>query len=80
MTRYWLVWFIGWFTSFAVPETIALAVGKPQDTLSAAIWRLEQFQQGQSVWRWTAPHFLFTGAFILLTVWLIGHFGWRLWA
>ncbi len=80
MTRYWLVWFIIAFpVGFLIPEVWALAKGRPEDTLSAAIWRMEQLVPGQPVWQWNAAHLLFTSTFIVLVVWLVGHFGWGLW-
>lgn len=79
MNRYWLVWFCLAFGTFIVPEIIAIVRNRTQDTLSGAIWSLERLKVGQGPWGWTAAHFLFTGAFILLTLWLIGHFGWGLW-
>jgi hypothetical protein len=81
MDRYWLIWFMLWFTTFIVPETWALATGHPERTLSAAIWRIEQLIPGQNQypWQWTAGHFLFTGSFLVVAVWLGGHFGWGIW-
>jgi hypothetical protein len=79
MPRYWLIWFALSFTAFIVPETIALATGHPERTLSAAIWRMEQLVPGQGIWQWNAAHMLFTSVFIVTVVWLIGHFGWGLW-
>lgn len=80
MRTYWACWFtIAILGGFLIPETWSLLRGRPQDTLSAAIWRLEGFQPGQPITGWNAFHFLFTGAFTLLTLWLIGHFGWGLW-
>lgn len=79
MNKYWLTWFAVSFTAFIVPETVALLRGRPQDTLSGAIWQMEQLVPGQGVWQWTAAHLLFTSVFIVLVLWLIGHFGWGLW-
>lgn len=79
MTRYWAIWFAAAFGTFIVPETIAIVRNRTQDTLSGAIWKLESLKAGQGVWQWSAAHFLFTGAFILTTVWLIFHFGWGWW-
>lgn len=77
---YWLVWFIATFPlGFLIPETWALATGNPKNTLSASVWSLEQLTPGQGIGQWNAAHFLFTGTFILLTFWLIGHFGWGWW-
>lgn len=80
MERYWLGWFIVTIPlGFLVPETIALVRGRPQDTLSAAIWRWEQLEPGQPITGWTAAHLLFTGVFVVITLWLIGHFGFGWW-
>lgn len=80
MTRYWLWWFILTFpVGFLIPETIAIMRNRTQDTLSGAVWSLESLKAGQGVWQWTAAHFLFTGVFALLTVWLVFHFGWGWW-
>lgn len=80
MTHYWALWAVMLTTGFLVPETCMLIAGRPQDTLSAQIWRIEQFVPGQSVWAWNAFHFLFIGALLLLDIWLIGHFGFGKWA
>jgi hypothetical protein len=77
---YWLWWFIITFPmGFLIPETYALVTGNPKNTLSASVWNLEQLTPGQQIWQWDAAHMLFTSVFIVLTVWLIGHFGWGLW-
>jgi hypothetical protein len=78
---YWLIWFVITFpVAFLIPELAVLANGRPDLTLSAAIWKLEGVNAGAPITHWTAVHFLFTGVFLLLCVWLTGHFGWRLWA
>jgi hypothetical protein len=80
MHRYWLWWFVTAFpVGFLVPEAAALMRGRPQDTLSAAIWSLEKFKRGQPVTGWSAFHLLFIGVLVVLTVWLVGHFGWGWW-
>jgi hypothetical protein len=77
---YWLWWFIITFpVGFLAPEICALVAGQPQNTLSASVWTLENLVPGQGISQWNAAHFLFTGTFIFLTLWLIGHFGWGLW-
>lgn len=79
MRRYWLLWFVATFPiGFLIPEAVALIRGRPQDTLSAAIWSLEKFKAGQPVWQWNAFHFLFGGVLLTLFAWLTGHFllGW----
>ena len=80
MQKYWLCWFIGWFTSFIIPELYAIAQGNVANTLSGTIWKLEQIESGHEwPWQWTLAHILFTGAFFTLAVWLSGHFGWGIW-
>lgn len=74
---YWLIWFVITFpVAFLVPEIYNIASGRPQDTLSAQIWRLEQFlpRQAGPIWSWTAMHFLIGGVLAVLLIWLIGHF------
>lgn len=81
MKRYWLAWFVLTFpVGFLVPETIALVRGRVDDTLSGAIWQLEQFKPGQPVSQWTAFHLLFIAVLGVLFIWLFFHFGegwWR---
>jgi hypothetical protein len=79
---YWLIWLIVTIPlAFLIPELIALASGHPENTLSAQIWRLEQFLPGHAgpIWSWTAMHFLIGGLFAVLFVWLIGHFTFGVW-
>jgi hypothetical protein len=76
---YWQLWFYGWSISFLVPELTELARGNAQNTLSSAVWTLEKVTAGQSISNWTFFHFAFTGFFILLAIWLSGHFGWGFW-
>ncbi|HEX5347863.1 MAG TPA: hypothetical protein VFW64_12315 [Pseudonocardiaceae bacterium] len=77
-TVYWKWWAVLAFSSFIVPELWALFTNW-QNTLSANVWRMEDFLPGQPVWRWTAVHFLFIGMLLVLFMWLIGHFGWGIW-
>jgi hypothetical protein len=79
MAHYWSLWAFLLTTGFLVPEIWMLMAGRPQDTLSAQIWRLEQFSPGQSIWAWNAFHFLFIGGLLLLDLWLLGHFGFGKW-
>lgn len=80
MARYWLIWFISSFTTFIVPESYWLARGVPGNTLSGAIWSMEKLTPGQPITAWTAAHFLFTLGFLVISLWLTGHFGWHIWA
>lgn len=79
MAHYWAWWASLMVTGFLIPEIWMLIAGRPQDTLSAEIWRLEQFRDGQPVTAWTAFHFLFIAMLLVLDVWLFFHFGWGLW-
>lgn len=77
-SRGWLAWFVLSFGTFLFFEVRALAQGKPEKTLSAAIWRWEKFQPGQAVWQWNAAHYLLGGVLLVAFSWLLGHFllGW----
>jgi len=77
-TVYWTWWAVAAFLGFLGPEVYAL-VTNWQNSLSANIWRMEDFIPGQRAIGWSAGHFLFVGVLILLDVWLLGHFGWGLW-
>ncbi len=76
---YWTIWFFVLLVSFLAPEIVALCTNW-HNTLSAQIWRLEDYAPGQGIAAWSAFHFLFIGLLLLLDVWLLGHFGWHLWA
>lgn len=76
---FWAVWFGTSVLTFMVVEFWALAARRPQDTLSAQVWRLEQMAPGESLWQWTALHVLVGGALFVLLAWLIGHFVFGLW-
>jgi hypothetical protein len=76
---YWTWWFILSTGFFLVPETYALVTHHPEDTLSANVWRMENFLPGQDIVHWTAMHLLFIGVLILIDIWLIGHFGFGFW-
>lgn len=79
MAHYWTLFAATLTTGFLIPEIWMLIAGRPQDTLSAQIWRLEQFTPGQGITAWNAFHFLFISFLLVLDVWLIGHFGFRIW-
>jgi hypothetical protein len=72
--KIWLIWFALWFTFFLVYEFYWLVTGRPENTLSAAIWRFVQFKQGQSFFNWSATHFLGFGVYVIVSVWLFFHF------
>lgn len=75
---YWLGWLLSSFTFFIIPESFALASRKPENTLSAQIWRLEGAVTGQPIWQWTAVHFLLGGIIFVFLMWLMLHFVLRL--
>lgn len=76
---YWTIWFAAGFVAFAIPEAIALFGGHAENTLSANVWRLEQFLPGDHWYQWTAVHVLLGGALLTLFGWLAGHFVFGLW-
>lgn len=76
--RYWFWWAVLAFGTFIVPEVYSLVVKKPEGTLSDTIWRLEDFDPQNGLSTWTAFHFLFIGILMVVFLWLIAHFGWRL--
>lgn len=77
---YWLWWAILSFTGFIVMELYQVATGHPENTLSAQVWRMLGVVSGQDIIYWNVAHFLFIILLIALDVWLIGHFGWGIWA
>lgn len=79
MQIYWSVWAVFTLVSFLTPELVMLAIRRPQDTLSANVWRWESFLPGQQVVNWTFLHFAFIVVLLCLDIWLLGHFGWGLW-
>lgn len=79
VAAYWLAWFLTSVASFAAVEFWALASHRPQDTLSAQVWRLEQFLPGDSLWQWTALHVLIGGVLGVLLIWLLLHFVLGIW-
>lgn len=78
-STYWLLWFVLAFASFIVPELWAILTGHTENTLSAQVWNLESATTGSSIVSWTAIHWLLGGIFVVLFVWLIGHFVFRIW-
>jgi len=73
VNRYWIVWLCGAFVTFIVPEAVAIARNRTQDTLSGWTWRHCQVIVHQPISQWSATHFLFAGIFLVLAVWLVGH-------
>lgn len=75
--KYWLAWFILTFLFFIVPEVVSLVSGHPENTLSASIWRLEDYDPATGLRTWNAFHLLFAGELLTLFVWLFFHFIFR---
>ena len=71
MTGYWIVWLV---LGFGVPETVALASGHPEWTLSDTVWRVFAVTDPRP-WHWKVAH-LILACFML---WLTGHFVFRIW-
>jgi hypothetical protein len=76
---FWACWFFASISVFLAVELTALSTGHPENTLSDAVWRMEAARTGQPIYEWSFAHFAFTGGFLLLVIWLTGHFGWRVW-
>lgn len=76
--RYWLIWATATFLTFLVPEVWA-AVTDTRRTLSAAVWRIEEFVPGQPVGHWSVGHFWFIAIYGVLVFWLFFHFGMGWW-
>ena len=79
MAHYWFWLLTAGFMLFAVPEGVMLATGRSEDTLSGYIWRTFGVIRHQPISDWSFQHFAFVGMFSLTAVWLIGHFGFRMW-
>jgi hypothetical protein len=78
-TQFWLWWFTAFIGTFLVAESAALITGRPEDTLSANIWRLLDVIPGQPVWQWTAIHVLLGSLVFCVLVWLALHLVLGIW-
>lgn len=65
---YWALWLV---VLFGVPETIALATGHDEWTLSETAWRWFNVVPGQTVRQWTIVHFLLAAFMIWLTLHMV---------
>lgn len=79
MAHYWSCYLLAAFLLFAVPEGIMLAAGRTENTLSGYVWRTFGVIRHQPISDWSFQHFALVGGFSLTAVWLIGHFGFRIW-
>lgn len=76
---YWLSWLILFVPVGFLPfELYQMAVGHPENTLSAQFWRIGDVVAGQPVAQWSAEHWWMAIVVGLLFSWLIVHFdlGW----
>ena len=77
---YWLCWLIVTVpVGFLIPEVYALASGHSENTLSAQVWRLEQFVPDQHIWQWSAAHILIGGCLAVILLWMMIHFVFGIW-
>lgn len=72
MTVYWMAIWLG--VGFGVPETIALATGHNEFTLSETAWRILDVLPGNTIAQWNFLHL--TVSFLLFWLWL--HISFRL--
>lgn len=72
MSLYWLLWVVA---GFGVPEAWAIITGRPQDTLSDQVWRIE----GHFGWPWKPYHVIMAMILLALFVWLYGHLVDHIW-
>jgi hypothetical protein len=79
MRNYWSIYLPIAFLLFFIPEIAALATGHPENTLSDYLWRTFGVIRNQPIRDWSFRHFAFAGGFTLTAIWLIGHFGLRIW-
>jgi len=74
---YWPLWLTIVLLAFLVPEIYAL-ITNVRNTLSWWVW--DQLDVSPlATAPWTAAHLLVFGVWVLMNVWLTGHFFWRRW-
>ncbi len=70
-----LYWMVVWLAAgFGIPETLALATGHPEFTLSDTAWRMLDVLPGNTITQWNFLHL--TVSFLLFWLWL--HISFRL--
>jgi hypothetical protein len=72
MALYWILWLV---VGFGVPECVALARHKYNNTLSECVWRWCQVTPGNTLAHWTALHVFVA----LLMLWLFFHIVFGIW-
>lgn len=78
--NYWTWYLLAAGILFAGREFTALATGHAEKTLSVYLWKKFGVVRGQPISKWSFKHFAFAGLFAFVATWLIGHFGWGIWA
>lgn len=76
---FWLSWFLATVAAFLAVEIPSLVSHHSENTLSANVWRLLDVAPGQTVWQWDAFRFLTFGVWVVMGVWLTGHFFFDWW-
>lgn len=72
VTVYWMIVWLA--VGFGVPETVALATGHAEYTLSETAWRMLDVLPGRTLTQWSFLHLLVS--FLLFWLWL--HISFRL--
>ena len=74
---YWPVWLVLFLGTFGVREGLALASGRPGDTLSDWVWRVLRITSNETPSHWSAVDYLVFGAWVTVFTWLTWHFFFR---
>lgn len=64
---------------FLLREVWALASGRPQDSLSAFVWRQLAVTQNESIAQWSATDYFVFCAWVTLVLFLTYHFFFHRW-
>lgn len=79
ITHVWQAWAGVTLLWFGILEGWMLATGRPQDTLSANVWRWLQVQYGEPLRAHTALWVLIFGAYVVVVSWLGPHLFLKWW-
>lgn len=71
---YWPLMLASAFLAFIGPEVYALVSGKPQNTLSAWVWKVLNIHANETPAQWNALDFLVFGVWVVIFLWLSFHF------
>lgn len=75
---FWACWALIPLVAFIVMESYALATNW-RNTLSANVWRVLRETPNEPVDQWSWLHFLAAGVYLVVGVWLFGHFFFMRW-